>query len=33
MGVVEQHLVEVGLCTRKPIRRGFGREVQHGAGV
>jgi hypothetical protein len=33
MGMIEQHLVEMSLYTRKPFRRGFGRQVEHGAGV
>jgi len=31
--MVEQHLVEVSFYAREPISRGFGRQMQHGAGV
>jgi hypothetical protein len=33
MSMVEQDLVEVRLNTRKPVSRGFGRQMQHGPGV
>lgn len=33
MGMVEQYLREVSLDAGKPIGRGFGRQMQHGAGV
>jgi hypothetical protein len=33
MSMVEQHLVKVSSYTRKPVSRGFGRQMQHGAGV